>query len=152
MRNFKIEEFVSPEMFKRRGSKCIELLDERLLDTMDSLRENLGKPITINNWLWNGNRTQSGLRDADFYGSTTKYHSSLSQHKYGRAADFLVKGMAAWQVRKHILENIEKYPHIKFLECDISWVHIDVRTGDKLMCWSPNLGYLTASDVIKNRR
>lgn len=146
--HFKVQEFVSPAIYKQRGSKSLELMDSRILETMDALRKNLNKPITINNWIWNGDRTQSGYRDVDFYGSASTYANSLSQHKYGRAVDFLVKGMTAGEVRKHILTNIDKYPHITFLEIDINWVHIDCRNGE-LRCWSPDRGFVSVEQTIK---
>ncbi|EKD9324308.1 hypothetical protein OS347_000733 [Vibrio vulnificus] len=144
---FKVEELVSKSMFNQRGHKAIELIDERVLMTLDSLRENLNKPITVNNWLWNGSFQQRGLRDRGFYKSDADYVSSLSQHKYGRAVDFDVKNMSAKEVRKHIIENQHLYPHISFLEVDINWVHFDVRNNDGLVLWSPKRGFISESEL-----
>ncbi|MBY8157108.1 D-Ala-D-Ala carboxypeptidase family metallohydrolase [Vibrio fluvialis] len=148
--HFKPQEYVSETLYKRRGAKSLELMDERILKTMDTLRERLGAPITINNWLWGGDRNQSGLRDDSFYKSDSAYADSLSQHKYGRAVDFLVKGIPAHEVRKHILENRELYPAITFLEVGINWVHIDCRNGE-FRCWSPDNKFHTPAEVIKNK-
>ncbi|ELH4810082.1 hypothetical protein Q9X96_003116 [Vibrio vulnificus] len=139
---FKVEELVSKSMFNQRGQKAVELIDERVLMTLDSLRTNLGKPITVNNWLWGGDFQQRGLRDRGFYKSDADYVSSLSQHKYGRAVDFDVKGLSAKEVRKHIIENQHLYPHISFLEVDINWVHFDCRNNDELTLWSPSRGFI----------
>ncbi|EGR0698802.1 hypothetical protein EX461_23960 [Vibrio parahaemolyticus] len=141
LKHFKIEELVSKSMFERRGSKCIELFDPRALKTLDDLRTNLNKPITVNNWCYGGNLEQRGLRDRSFYKSDSEYISSLSQHKYGRAFDFSVKGMDSDEVRKHIHNNKHLYPHISFLETDISWCHFDVRNGTYKI-WSPKRGYV----------
>jgi len=46
--HFKIQELVSPGVYKDRGDKAWELLDDRLLMTLDKLRERYG-PIIVNN-------------------------------------------------------------------------------------------------------
>lgn len=140
-KHFKAHEFVPPSIYNRRGDKSFELIDERILITMDKLREMLGKPITINNYNWGGNRSQSGLRTRGFYKSSKEYENSLSQHKYGRAVDFLVKGMSAPDVRKFIYANKEDFPYVSFVEVDISWVHIDCRNCKQITTWSPSRGF-----------
>ncbi|MFB5180963.1 hypothetical protein [Vibrio alginolyticus] len=152
--HFQLKELVSRAMWERRGEKCIELFDPRLLITLDQLREDLGRPITVNNWCFGGNLEQRGLRDEGYYieealkdGYTTAdgladYAESLSQHKYGRAVDFNVKGMTAAEVRAHIHKNKHKYPFITFIETDISWCHIDVRGGNYRI-WSPSRGFVS---------
>ena len=151
---FKIQEFVSPEIYNSREEKAWQLIDDRLIETMDAIRANLNRPVTINSYCFNGNRKQSGLRDRGFYKSDKDYINSLSQHKYGRGCDFLVKGMEAYEVRAHILANLDKYPHIKFLEVGkgMSWCHIDVRNRKDLVCWDMNTElFVSASEVIKNK-
>ncbi|EHM6953351.1 hypothetical protein KGV31_002150 [Vibrio parahaemolyticus] len=145
-KHFKTEELVSKTMFNQRGSKAIELIDERVLITLDALRENLNKPITANNWLWGGSFQQRGLRDRAFYKSDAEYVASLSQHKYGRAVDFDVKGLSAKDVIKHIVDNKHLYPHVGFIEVDCNWVHVDVRNSE-LTLWSPKRGFINESEL-----
>lgn len=153
-KHFGIEELVPERVFKKIGSRAWQLLDDRLLITIDALREEFGS-ITINNWKWNGSRQYSGLRDEHFYSSVTSYLSSRSQHKYGRAADMLFN-VSADKVRKFILENPEKFPYVTFVECSpldkkgkaMSWVHVDVRNAD-LVCWSPVEGVISKEEVIR---
>lgn len=140
-KHFQAYEFVPEHVYNQRGEKSLELIDERMLITMDTLRGLLGKPITINSWKWGGNRTQSGLRTVEFYKSSKDYEKSLSQHKYGRAIDFLVKGMDAVDVRKFIVDNKSKFPYITFLETDITWCHIDCRNCEPITTWSPKRGF-----------
>lgn len=140
-KHFKAQELVPKHIFELRGEKSLELIDERVIITLDTLRELLGKPITVNNWLWGGNRNWSGLRTAGFYSSIEAFEKSLSQHKYGRAVDFLVKGMSADEVREFIYKNKEKFPYITFIETEISWVHIDVRNCVPITTWSPTSGF-----------
>lgn len=148
-KHFDTKELVSKQTYQARGERSLELLDPRLLETIDQLRETLGKPITINNWKWGGNFQQRGLRDVEFYGTALKYSDSLSQHKYGRAVDFDVKGMEAWQVREHIVINKHLYPHISFLELGINWVHIDVRNGD-FKLWHIDNYYISEHEFLLN--
>lgn len=154
-KHFDLKELVSEEMWKRRGAACIELFDPRLLMTLDQLRKDLGRAITVNNWCFGGGFHHRGLRDETYFieealadGGTVEdglrdYAKSLSQHKYGRAVDFHVSGMTAASVRRHIHKNKHKYPHITFVETDISWCHIDVRIGHYRI-WSPTRGFVTA--------
>ncbi|MGY6429894.1 hypothetical protein ACXIVC_21905 [Vibrio parahaemolyticus] len=151
---FQLKELVSKAMWERRGAACIELFDPRLLMTLDQLRKDLGRGITVNNWIWGGHLQYRGFRDEGFYieealkkGKTKEegladYARSLSQHKFGRAVDFHVTGMSAASVRRHIHRNKSKYPFITFVETDISWVHIDTRVGEYRI-WSPKRGFVT---------
>ena len=45
---FTAQELVPPAIYQRRGDKSLELLDDRLLATMDQLRHTFG-PCTVNN-------------------------------------------------------------------------------------------------------
>ena len=143
LKHFKIQELVSPEIFNQRGNKAVELIDPRLLETMDTLREELGRPITANNWIYGGVFTQRGLRDRSFYKTDKAYQDSLSQHKFGRACDFDVKGLSAKQVNQFIIDNKDKFPYISFIEVDCNWTHIDVRNG-VFRLWSPSRGFVNS--------
>ena len=69
--HFRIEELVPKEVFDLVKEDTLwELFDERLLATIDALKEKFPEgSMTINNWLWGGNRDQSGLRtkNSKFY-------------------------------------------------------------------------------------
>jgi hypothetical protein len=98
-KHFSIHELVPPNTFKQRAEKAWELLDERLLITLDRLRERYG-PMTVNNYYWGKDREWSGLRTKE-----SPYYSPYSQHSFGRAADCLFKNISAEVVRKEILAN-----------------------------------------------
>ena len=53
--HFAIHELVPRNIFKDRGEKAWELLDDRLLITLDRLRERYG-PMTVNNSYWDKER------------------------------------------------------------------------------------------------
>ena len=137
---FKLHELVSKSDYDSLGEKCWDLLDERALRTLDALREDLGRPITINTWKTNGQFSWRGYRSRAYYKSDAEYIKSRSQHKFGRAFDFDVKGMSAEDVRQYIYKNKSKFPHISFIEADVNWVHFDTRNCQEITAWSPKTG------------
>ncbi len=153
--HFKIYELVTPEMYNKWGEKCWQLFDERILITLDALRERFGSCV-VNDWKWGGRFDDSGFRDENFYSSVEAYFRSRSQHKFGRAVDAKFK-VPAHEVRKYILENPDEFPYVTFIEVGplkdgsvMTWVHIDVRNGD-LTCWSPKEGVIAKEDVIRRK-
>ena len=118
---FKIEELVDPETFKLKGEKSLALLDSRILYSIDCIRKFLNKSITINNWATGGNRNWSGLRT-----DKSPDYSKHSQHTYGRAIDFVVRGMSAPEVQKMIIDHQDLFPYVTRMEADRpTWTHID---------------------------
>jgi len=132
---FDVREFVPPDVYKDRGINAWMLIDPRLIEVMDVIREAVKAPITINNYVWGGSRRWSGLRL-----SGSPYYSPYSQHSYGRAVDFLVKGMKAEEVRKLIKQLFQdgKLPVIGLrMELRVSWVHLDVANVTGLEFFNP---------------
>lgn len=141
MKWFKSYELVPESLHKLRGERSLQLIDKRLMEFLDKLREALGSPITVNTWKQGGQFSQRGLRTREFYKSDKAYQESLSQHKFGRACDFDVKGMTASEVRQWIIGNRNLWwvKGIGFLEDDVNWVHVDFRfinDEDDLWVWS----------------
>ena len=142
---FSIEELVPPSIYERRGERAWQLLDERMLVTIDQLRMRFG-PMAINTWHSEklqkayGLRTQSGLRTLEFYQTyygdkgLEKYLGSLSQHKYGRAFDCLFEDYPDTDVvRSLVRQDRTQFPHLAAMETDISWFHGDVRNCQPIM-------------------
>ena len=92
-RHFKVQELVPPTVYLDRGEKSIQLMDTRLLLLIDELRDYYG-PAVINDWLWDGSFTESGLRTPD-----CTYYSPYSQHTLGRAVDLKFKNVEAKKIR-----------------------------------------------------
>ncbi len=65
-KHFYPKELVPPDIFNKRGNQAIELIDERVLITLDKLRETVGTCV-INDCMFNdeGRYTPSGLRTSD---------------------------------------------------------------------------------------
>lgn len=131
---FDIRELVYPEIFKERGEKCWELLDRRLLESLQSLRSKFGI-ITVNNWHIGGDFDERGLRS--FFTATG---AKFSQHRFGRAADCSFKYHTAEEVRQYVLAHPQEFPFITCVERDVSWFHFDVRNHNgvgQIMVVSP---------------
>lgn len=131
---FKIQELVSPTVYKKYGESAWKFLCPRLLYTMLIIRVALGNPITVNNWHKGGSFKQRGLRSNLGYIFLSKFKKGilyLSGHVLGKALDFDVKGMSAEEVRWWIRNNEDKFPYKIRLENymngkPISWVHLDL--------------------------
>lgn len=133
-RYFRIEELVTREIFKARGEKAWELIDERVVITIDKLREKFG-PIIINTWHQGGVLDERGLRNF-LHAEGTEY----SQHKFGRACDCSFKAVTAEEVRQYVLKSYDEFPYITCVERDVSWFHFDVRNHNypmQIMVVSP---------------
>ena len=117
---FKIQEFVDQEVYSLYGQRSWRYFDTYLLNSILTIRKELEKPITINNWLWGGNFSQRGLRHNKSEIVMKKTRPYLSAHLMGKAIDFDVKGMKAHKFNCKIrLEN-------KINNKPINWVHLDI--------------------------
>ena len=104
---FKIEELVSPQVYKQFGDFSITLIDKRMLDLLDILRDYFGK-LVINDWAWNDNSLTnfrySGLRTMQ-----DEYYKIGSQHSYGRAMDIKTDAIPSLQLQKIIIAQKEYF-------------------------------------------
>ena len=124
-KHFKIQELVPPHVYNSRRYLAWELIDPRLVETIDVLKWQFpAGTITINNWLWGGDREWSGLRT---YGSP--YYSSTSQHSFGRAVDCIFSAYTTEEVRQFVLDNPVLFPYVKGVEI-AAWLHLDLRNSD----------------------
>lgn len=129
--HFKIQELVPPQVYKDRGDKAWELLDERALRSIDSLRNDYGTCI-INNWSYGGQRMWSGLRTSE-----SPYYSKYSQHSFGRAFDCIFSKVSAEQIRQDIINARRFYPYVSAMELNTNWLHVDCRNTVKIKVFNP---------------
>ncbi len=131
-KHFKAHELVPQKIYSRYGEKSFQFLDDRLLMTLDFIREMFGE-TTINNYHWDGNREWSGLRTSD-----SPYYSSTSQHTFGRAADCIFNEPDVFDIQEYILTHQKNFPFIRGIETEVSWLHIDVgnRSGNTIQTFS----------------
>lgn len=135
LKNFRVEELVSPHLFELLGDNAWKLFDEGFLRDVDQfvtdVKEDLGvKSVIVNNWLWNGGFTQSGYREMN---SATG--APRSAHKSGKGLDLKFNGCTVEEAYKYLLKNQHKYSTIRRIE-DLSvtptWLHVDsVETGKR---------------------
>jgi hypothetical protein len=126
---FDIRELVSPEVYAKEGENAWRFFDPRLLEVMLFIRESLGRPISVNKWMFGKSYTQRGLREntSDIVSQKTKAGKLyLSAHVFGQALDFDVRGMTADAVRAWIKDHAGELPHAVRLENGVNWVHLDV--------------------------
>lgn len=104
-----------------------QLMDSKIILVAQWIRDQLGKPVTINNYATGGKYKESGLRDAN---STTGARKSA--HKEGKAIDIKVSGMTAKEVWDWCMDRqIELYAmgvrEIEHWENTPTWTHISTR-------------------------
>lgn len=130
-RHFAIHELVPPGVYSDRGEKAWQLLNPDMLQTIDAMRDRYG-PMTINNYMFGGNRKESGLRVPG-----CDHYRPYSQHSLGNAFDAVFKLVSAEEVRQDILKGGIQLPHLHGMELDISWFHGDCRNADGLVTFKP---------------
>jgi uncharacterized protein YcbK (DUF882 family) len=133
--HFKLQELVPPDIWTARGESAWELLDLRMLVTLDHLREALG-PLTVNNWHRAGAYKESGLRSL-----TSATGAKYSQHRYGRAADCKFSGVTPHEARDFVLRNTDRFPYLTTIENPDNtptWFHFDVRNHNRQGIWVVN--------------
>lgn len=151
LRNFQLWELVPKAVYDKRGAQAIECMDFRILSSVDDLRDNLAAEgydngFIVCNWKSGGGKQYSGLRTPK-----SPDYSETSQHSFGRAIDFTTKTPVK-VIHKHILENLDKYPNIRFIEIDIGWCHVDCRDnfdGARIKLWSPKRGFVSVEQYLK---
>ena len=130
---FDISELVPKHMYNMRGNKNWRFIDERLISTIDTLKEHFSSgTMTINNYKWGGDREWSGLRT-----SQSPDYSPTSMHSFGKAIDCIFSHYSAEEVRLYILSNKGFFPYIRGMEDTVSWLHVDVRNEDELKLFQP---------------
>lgn len=131
-KHFKIKELVSEQVYRKYGENAWTFFDQKILLTLDNIRDFFGKPMTVNNWAYGGSLSQRGFRcnmDQIVKDKTEDGRMYCSQHCLGRAFDFNIKGMDCDDVRRDILNNQDLFPHITRMEHrdnSRTWVHIDI--------------------------
>lgn len=127
--HFVIQEFVPEIIYLYRGEKAWQLIDHHLLENYDSLREQLGTPVRLNNWHQkDGTKQWQGLRlpEAPDYRLT-------SQHSYARAGDSSADGISAEEIRTRIQDREIILPHPCTIEVGVPWLHMDTRQSTDLI-------------------
>ena len=130
--NFDIRELVHPDIFGICGMRSKAYINPFLPITLEAIKKHLTEQlsgdkeesVTVNNWIWGGDKIDSGLRMPN-----GTVGSKLSGHKFGAAADTKYKHHTPHEVFDFIIANQDLFPYINRME-DITatptWNHIEV--------------------------
>ena len=120
---FKVKELVCPHCYARWKEQSWQFLDTLWLWCLLVIRRDILKaPMTCND----ASHTQRGLRCNMCELVKTKLGPYLTSHLFGKAGDFIVKGMTAEEARKQIIANADLLPCPIRVEKDVTWLHFDV--------------------------
>ena len=127
--HFKIQELVCPHVFEIYGDQSWQFLDEKLLHTLYTLRNDIfSLPMVCNNYHTAGAFTQRGLRCGFCNIVQDKVRKKilyLSAHIFGQAIDFDILHLPADRARAIIMLKAELLPYPVRMELNVNWVHID---------------------------
>lgn len=126
-KNFYLQEFVTPNLYKKWKNKSVIFVDERIIYLAQWIRDRFGKPMTINNWHSGGKYKYRGYRPHN-----CRVGAKNSQHKSGRGLDFTIVGLSIKEIHEDIKANKELYYEqgvrvIESIELAPTWMHIDCR-------------------------
>lgn len=108
-----------PSEYLPKGYIDTTVMDWRILEIADTIRELIDLPITINA----DGRQYCGWRPKECTIGAPK-----SLHKQGKALDLHCAGMSANDMRTLILKACENgaMPNLGRMEADVSWCHVDL--------------------------
>jgi hypothetical protein len=128
MSNFNIKELVDPQIYAKYKEEAWKLLDKRLIQTLDQIKERYHYTMIINDWSWNKSIDPFDQRGYRSPQSTTGKKDGA--HYRGMAADidFYDKGklIPANTIRSLLYKDIKFFPFIRCFETGINWVHLDI--------------------------
>lgn len=122
---FNVKEFVPPEVYSSLGEQSWQVVDPRLVWTMEQIRCYYKKPVTINNWHTGGKFQYRGFRPRNYVATS----AAFGDHYMGRACDFDVAGMTADEFRRQMKMNSGNpmFKYVTVCEEGINWVHLGIR-------------------------
>lgn len=149
---FQTWELLPWALWEQIGEAGRKLVDPVLILAANNLRHDAGIPFTVNT-RGAGGRDSSCVRLPN-----QKYHSPTSRHSLNRkystqaqAMDF-VCSLDPRAIHAVILKDPDYHRHIRFIEIDRSWVHVDVeqRKGiNGVGLWSPERGFVEIDVYIQ---
>ena len=126
--HFIIQEFVPQIIYDRFRNNSIWFVDPVIIDLATAIREYFGKPMTINNWHRGGERIYSGFRPG-----YCQVGAPLSQHRFGRAIDFVIPGLDPEEIRGEIMDHFLHFAPYGLTTLELNtptWTHVDIRPTD----------------------
>jgi hypothetical protein len=140
--HFILQEFVPQDVFVRYGNMSTRFIDKRIVDIAEFLRDYFGGfPLTINNWVWDGQYNYSGFRPPN-----CDIGASMSSHKRGTAIDIKIKGINPLYIQDTIKDNQNT-----FLDAGITSIEYGTPTWTHVSCEWMNRDNLHVFDIRKEK-
>jgi hypothetical protein len=127
---FDLQELVCPDVFNEYGIFAWNFFDPRLIVTINSIRDRIGKPVYINGYDSGREHSQRGLRCNQCQIVKDAKGIYLSGHVTGKASDFDVEGLTAQEVRDWLQLHETWWPYPFRLEDNVGWVHLDLYNSE----------------------
>ena len=125
-KNILLEELIPKSTWLKYGDKGVWFIDWGIVTFIQTLRDHLGKPITINNWHISGPLQYRGFRPPE-----CTEGAAMSQHRFGRGVELSVNGVMTDELASVITEyRKEKWPQVTCIEnirYTATWCHCDTR-------------------------
>lgn len=129
---FGIKELVDEQTFNSLGEEAWNLFSIKTLITLNTIKKLTGWTIIVNTWSFKNWQKYGKEKwsQRGFRASTSTTGLKTGAHPKGLGIDFDAydkdgKHISADNVRKFIMDNINKFEYICCLEIDIEWVHFD---------------------------
>ena len=121
-KHFSTEELLPPDLFTFERDFGLYRIDDRILWTIDSIRDYFQKPLIVNNWKSGGSFSQRGYRNDPNTGA------KFSAHRFGRACDLDIQDTTSEEFRNMVKTGKlkEQLKYITRIEEGVKWIHIDV--------------------------
>ncbi len=135
---FKLYELLPKEMYVDEDTGW-EGFDEKLLRTIDVVREIVGVPLICNNWRDGGNRNYCGARTPKSKHYRQGSFHSVREDRPVMAVDLISTRMSAPAIRETVASRNQELPFPIRFEEGVSWVHLDTnaQVGYKVYFFNP---------------
>jgi hypothetical protein len=139
---FELKELVCKDVYNTYKDIAWQFFDQKLLLTIDRIREKIGKPIFVNSWDSGGDFDERGFRCLKcglVKSAIAEQRMYVSPHMTGQGVDFDVQGLLAEEVRQWIVKNANLWPYPLRLEAGVNWIHLDLRdtNNGKVFIFNP---------------
>jgi hypothetical protein len=131
--NFILQEFVPKSIYSKFKNSAAWFVQKRLVYAAQCIRNRFKKPMIINNW---HTREHGGYQFRGFRDPLCTVGAEMSQHRFGRAFDFHIKGLSHEEIFQDIIDNELQYMSygittVENIEHTNGWIHVDIRWTDK---------------------
>ena len=129
-KNFSAQEILPKHWWLTHGPSGLRVMDKRIIDANQAVRDRQGKGRKVNDWASGGNRNQSGLRVPGM-----SHYNLLSMHSWGKALDSISNTIPHEELWEDIITNPDDFWEMGFTCIESinrapTWLHGDCRTFD----------------------